>query len=150
MDIKKLTKRLLPGCIALAVVLLLALNVSADCSLDAGGCLSISFDKWAMTHADRLVVFDGQKEVTITDRDFIRSFGREVASGSHKDYCCAQDDIAWAELYKGDRLICRLRYVPNHDAFAYEADLFHWVLFGTEAHSFLSDELRHQLSEYLQ
>lgn len=137
-------------CAAAVVVLFFLLNISIDCSLDAGGCLSVSFDKWAMTHADRLVVFDGKKEVTITDRDFLRSFGKETASGSHKEYCCAGDKGAWAELYKGGQLVRKLRYIPNHDAFAYEADLAHWVLFGAEGHSFLSNELRHQLSDYLQ
>ena len=148
MRLKISHKRVLAWCIAGAVVLLLVLNVSVDCSLDAGGCLSVSFDKWAMTTADRLVVFNGQKEITITDRDFLRHFGKEVASGSHKDYCCAEEEGAWAELYKGDRMICRLRYIPNHDAFAYEADLCHWVLFGAEGHSFLSDELRQNLNTY--
>lgn len=150
MSAKKIYRRILAWCITVVAVLLLVLNVSLDCSLDAGGCLSVSFDKWAMTHADRLVVFDGHKEVTITDRDFLRSFGKEVASGSLKDYCCAREEGAWAELYRGDRLVRRLRFIPNHDAFAYEADFCHWVLFGGEGHSFLSDDLRHQLSDYLQ
>lgn len=138
--------------LCLAVILpILFLNMGIDMDTDAGGCLTISFDKFSMLTADRLVVFDGEREVTITDADFVRRFTGETVAGTSKAYCCMHlDGGAWVEVYKGDRLVRHMRYIENHDALAYDADLFHWVLFGKEGHAFLSRETSEQLGSFLE
>lgn len=129
------------------VAVLLLLNIATDCSLDDSGSLCISFDKWDMTTADKVVIFDGEQQYTVTDADFVRNLTREaVVACDTNRYCCANDDVdTWIEIYKGDRLIRHMRWIQNHDALAYEADLAHWVLFGEEGHVFLSSEVRRAL-----
>lgn len=138
--------------VCLAVILpILYLNVGIAMSTDCGGCLTISFDKFDMMTADRLVVFDGEREVTITDVDFVRSLTAETVAGTSKEYCCANlDEGAWVEVYKGDRLVRHMRYIENHHALAYKADLFHWVLFGKEGHAFLSRDIWQKLESFIE
>lgn len=151
----KLTKAQKWELLVILALLLLALilipNVSIASGLkDAGGCVSVSFDKWDMMNADKLVIKIGAAEYTTTDTDFIRQFAQETVAGTHTDYCCANTEYdKWIEIYKGDRLVRRMRWIQNHDAIAYEADAGHWVLFGDEGHSFLSNDVRRKLYEMI-
>lgn len=137
--------------LALILSLILIPNVSVASGLkDAGGCVSVSFDKRDMMTADKLVIKIGAAEYTTTDTDFIRQFAQETVAGTHSDYCCANTEYdKWIEIYKGDRLVRRMRWIQNHDAIAYEADADHWVLFGDEGHSFLSNDVRRKLYEMI-
>ena len=125
-----------------AMVTFLWLNVSVDHDITmAGGCVSISFDKWAMRRADKLVVTCKGEQYVSEDSDFVRGFAEATLAGTYTDYCCADENYATVEIYRGDRLLRRYRYIENHDAFAYEADLTHWVLFGRESHAFVTGEV---------
>lgn len=137
--------------LALILAIILIPNVGVASGIkDAGGCISVSFDKWDMMHADKLVIKIGAAEYITTDTDFIQQFARETLAGTHSDYCCARTEYdKWIEIYKGDRLIRRMRWIQNHDAIAYEADAGHWVLFGEEGHSFLSNDTRRTLYEMI-
>ena len=133
----------------LCILLILALaggalvahvSVGQDIAM-AGGCVSINFDKWAMRRADKLVVICNGQQYVSEDVDFVRAFAEATLSGTMTDYCCANENYAAVEIYRGDRLLRRYRYVENHDAFAYEGDGIHWVLFGKEAHAFVTGEV---------
>lgn len=135
-------------CLAVVITLFLNVGISGE-PLMAGGAVCISFDKWDMLRADKIVIGHREETHTITDPDFIKSFCKETLAGTYHEYCCSDLDEGWAEIYRGDRLVRRMRFIANHDAFAYEADIAHWVLFGKEGHSFLSNDLRDQLNEMM-
>jgi len=136
-------------CVVL-LVLVLSLNVSVAGEPGmAGGCVSISFDKWDMLRADRVIIETRGETYTVTDPAFVRSFSRETLAGTYKDYCCAQMEDGWMEIYRGNRLLRRMRYISNHNALAYEADAAHWVLFGKEGHAFLSEDMCKKLEEII-
>lgn len=134
--------------VAVLVILIatILLNVSvAGRPVFAGGCISVTFDKWDMMRADKVIIhFDG-KQYTVTDTKFIRDLCKETLAGTLSSYCCSDFDDGWIKIYRGDRLIRRMRYIENHEAFAYEADPAHWVLFGDESHAFLSKQTWEQL-----
>ena len=137
-------------CVGILLITLLAFHVSIDCDpYSAGGCVCISFDKWDMLHADKLVIeFQGETH-TITDLSFIRRFTRDTLAGTYTDYCCANLSDGSVQIYRGDRLIRDMRFIENHGAFAYKADSLHWVLFGDEGHAFLSHETDQQLRQLI-
>ena len=113
----------------------------------AGGAVCISFDKWDMLRADKIIIDYGGELYTVTDPEFIQAFSKETLVGTYSEYCCSNLNDGWVEIYRGDRLLRRMRYIANHDAFAYEADLTHWVLFGKEGHAFLSKDMWEKLHE---
>ena len=150
-DRKKKLVKILCLCAGIALVTLLACNVSINGDpTSAGGCVCISFDKWDMLRADKVVVhFQGQT-YTVTDPNFVRSFAGDTLAGTYTDYCCAILDDGWVEIYRGDRLIRHMRFIDNHGALAYKADALHWVLFGDEGHAFLSQEMDKQLRQLIE
>lgn len=147
---EKWMKRIGTLLILAAVITLLCVNVSIGQDIAmAGGCVSISFDKWDMLRADKLVVTCKGQQYVSEDTDFVRSFAEATLSGTMTDYCCAKENYATVEIYRGERLLRRYRYIENHDAFAYEGDMSHWVLFGKEAHAFVSGKTIDQFRQML-
>ena len=133
-----------------AVMTVVCQHVSIDHDITmAGGCISISFDKWDMLRADKLVVTCKGQEYISEDTDFVRAFAEATLAGTYTDYCCADENYTTVEIYRGDRLLRRYRYIENHDAFAYEAGPAHWVLFGKESHAFVTGETIDQFRQML-
>lgn len=130
--------------IALILVLVLHVGVAGEPWM-AGGSVCVSWDKWALLRADKIVLAVDGETYTITNADLVRAIAEDTLAGTYTDYCCAQEDDGWMEIYRGDRLLRRMRYISNHDAFAYEADGTHWVLFGNEGHAFLSKDTAKKL-----
>ena len=130
-------------CLVLSILIVtLSLNVSiAGEPGMAGGCVCISFDKWDMQRADKIVIEFRGETYTVTDPEFVRSFCQRTTAGTYSDYCCAHHQEGSIEIYRQGRLIRRMRYVENHDAIVYDADPTHWVLFGTEGHAFLTGDI---------
>lgn len=135
-------------CLILLIVLSLSVSVSGEPGM-AGGAVCISFDKWDMQHSDKIVIGYRGEIYTVTDPVFVRSFAQETLAGTYSDYCCSNLNDGWVEIYRGDRLLRRMRYIANHGAFAYEADATHWVLFGEEGHAFLSKSVWEKLHEII-
>ena len=142
------------------LVILCAISLIAFCALNvgiagepgmAGGCVCVSFDKWDMDRADKIVFEFSGGTSTVTDPELIRAFCNETLAGTYSDYCCAheQDPNIEIQIYRQDRLIRSMRYVENHDAVVYNADSAHWVLFGDEGHAFLSYELRRHIRQLM-
>lgn len=145
-------KKIIIGLVCLCLILLIALSLNVSISGEpwmAGGAVCISFDKWDMLRADKLIIGFRGETYTVTDPEFIRAFSKETLAGTYSDYCCSNLNDGWVEIYRGDRLLRRMRYIANHEAFAYEADATHWVLFGKEGHAFLSSDLRQKLQEII-
>lgn len=135
-------------CMLVLIVLPFHVSISGEPRM-AGGAVCISFDKWDMLRADKIIMGYRGETHTVTDPEFVRAFAEETLSGTYSDYCCANQTDGWVEIYRGDRLLRRMRFIANHDAFAYEADVAHWVLFGKEGHAFVSVDLRKELSEII-
>lgn len=138
--------------ICLALILLtavfLCVSIAGD-PLMAGGVVCISFDKWDMLRADKIIIRYRGETYTVTDPEFVQSFSKETLAGDYSEYCCSDQDDGWVEIYRDDRMLRRMRYIENHGAFAYEADGTHWVLFGDEGHAFLSAELERKLQDII-
>ena len=124
--------------------------VGIDANLKmAGGGLCISFDKWDMERANKIVVQVGDENYTLTDLELVRAIARESVAGTYSDYCCAHSPDGWMEIYRGDKLLRRMDFMSNHGGLAYDADASHWVLFGEQGHAFLSKETRDNLEKII-
>ncbi|MBE6924363.1 MAG: hypothetical protein E7466_03890 [Ruminococcaceae bacterium] len=147
---KKKKISIIVGSLFVLLIISLFLNVSvAGEPGDAGGCISISFDKWDMQRADKVIIYYGGEQYTVTDTEFIQALTRQTLAGTSSEYCCSHFEDGWVEIYRGDRLIRRMRYVEAHGALAYEADIGHWVLNGEESHAFLSRDVENQLRQII-
>ena len=135
-------------CLILLAALFLNVSISGEPGM-AGGAVCISFDKWDMLRSDKIVIGYRGETYTVTDPVFVRSFARETLAGTYSEYCCSNLNDGWVEIYRGDRLLRRMRYIANHEALAYEADAAHWVLFGEEGHAFLSKNVWEKLHEII-
>lgn len=132
-------------CIVILVAVLSAhIGVDADLKM-AGGGLCVSFDKWDVMRADKIIIHIDDETYTLTDIELIRSIARESVAGTYSDYCCAHSPDGWMEIYRGDKLLRRMDYVSNHGGLAYHSDVTHWVFFGEQGHAFLSNETRQKL-----
>lgn len=145
-------KKIIIGLVCVCLILLIALSLNVSISGEpwmAGGSVCISFDKWDMLRSDKIIIGFRGETYTVTDREFVRSFSKETLAGTYSGYCCSHLDDGWIEIYRGDRLLRRMRYIENHEAFAYEADATHWILFGEEGHAFLSRGMQEKLREII-
>lgn len=145
-------KKVIIGMVCFCLILLIAIPLNVSISgepLMAGGAVCISFDKWDMLRADKIIIGYRDKTYTVTDPEFIQVFSGETLAGTYSEYCCSNLDDGWVEIYRGERLLRRMRYISNHDAFAYDADITHWVLFGKEGHAFLSRDAWEKLHEII-
>lgn len=148
----KKKKWIIIGLVSLCVILLITSSLFVSISGEpgmAGGAVCISFDKWDMLRADKIIIGYREEIYTVTDPEFIRAFSKETLAGTYHEYCCSNLDDGWAEIYRGDQLLRRMRYIANHDAFAYEADSTRLVLFGEEGHAFLSKDMGEKLHEII-
>lgn len=147
---KRAKRYIIAGLVCIFLIITLFLNASiAGEPGDAGGCISISFDKWDMQRADKVMIYYDGEQYTVTDPEFIQALTTETLAGTFSEYCCSHFEDGWIEIYRGDRLIRRMRYIENHGALAYEADIAHWVLSGEESHAFLSREVEDQLRQII-
>ena len=138
--------------VSLCLILLIALSLSVRISGEpgmAGGAVCVSFDKWDMLRADKIIIGYRGQIYTVTDPAFVQAFSQETLAATYSAYCCSNSDDGWVEIYRGNRLLRRMRYIANHEAFAYEADAAHWVLFGKEGHAFLSQNTWKKLREII-
>lgn len=145
-------KKTIIGLACLCLILLIALSLNVSISGEpwmAGGSVCISFDKWDMLRANKIIIGYRGETYTVTDPEFVQAFSQETLAGTYSDYCCSNLDDGWVEIYRGDRLLRRMRYIANHEAFAYEADVTHWVLFGNEGHAFLSRDMWEKLHKII-
>ncbi|MBR2890259.1 MAG: hypothetical protein IKC09_08310 [Oscillospiraceae bacterium] len=145
---KKLLIALAVVCLIFLILLSLNVSISGEPWM-AGGAVCISFDKWDMLRSDKIVIGYRGKTYTVTEPGFVQAFSKDTLSGTYSGYCCSNQDDGWVEIYRGDRLLRRMRYIANHEAFAYEADAAHWVLFGEEGHVFLSTDVWKKLHEII-
>ena len=104
---------LLIVCLILIIILLLNVSINGK-PFDAGGAICISFDKWDMMRADKIVFVVRGETYTVTDAEFIRAFSQETLAGTFHEYCCSNLNEGVVEIYRVERLLRRMRRDVRH------------------------------------
>ena len=130
-------KRRIPApVIELVIILVIALliwifvDVSAESLVNdkAGGCISVVFDKPFVKGADRIVVYEKDQVITITDKDTVHQIA-DLFVVANCTALCSPGRERRIEIYNGDRLVRNIRQTQcgSDMYYIYECDLFHWV-----------------------
>ena len=124
-------KRILVFVIVTALVLLswVFVDVSVESIIrsEAGSCICVVFDKPLVKGADRIVIYENDQVITITDKDTVRQIAGLFTVANRTGLCEHTGDLR-LEIYHGDRLV---RTITENcdDGFyhIYDRDLLHWV-----------------------
>lgn len=124
-------KRILVFVIVTALVLLswIFVDVSVESIIrdEAGSCICVVFDKPLVKGADRIVIYENDQVITITDKDTVRQIAGLFTVANRTGLCEHTGDLR-LEIYHGDRLV---RTITENcdDGFyhIYDRDLLHWV-----------------------
>ena len=124
-------KRILVLAIVTALVLLswIFVDVSVESIIrdEAGSCICVVFDKPLVKGADRIVIYENDQVITITDKDTVRQIAGLFTVANRTGLCEHTGDLR-LEIYHGDRLV---RTITENcdDGFyhIYDRDLLHWV-----------------------
>lgn len=143
-------------CIALVVMIIsqfVAVNVKGLIT-EAGGCISIAFDKHAMRRADRIVLHRDNISVTITDESLVHELSNTLMVADKTDLKASFGND-WIEIHDGDQLIRRMRWGQAghiNRVEVYKADPSHWIWPSTDQQGlvFLSDELAEKLTSIIE
>ena len=94
---------------------------------EAGSCICVVFDKPLVKGADRIVIYENDQVITITDKDTVRQIAGLFTVANRTGLCEHTGDLR-LEIYHGDRLV---RTITENcdDGFyhIYDRDLLHWV-----------------------
>ena len=124
-------KRILVLAIVTALVLLswFFVDVSVESIIrdEAGSCICVVFDKPLVKGADRIVIYENDQVITITDKDTVRQIAGLFTIANRTGLCEHTGDLR-LEIYHGDRLV-RTITENCEDGFyhIYDRDLLHWV-----------------------
>ena len=124
-------KRILVLAIVTALVLLswVFVDVSVESIIrsEAGSCICVVFDKPLVKGADRIVIYENDQVITITDKDTVRQIAGLFTVANRTGLCEHTGDLR-LEIYHGDRLV-RTITENCEDGFyhIYDRDLLHWV-----------------------
>ena len=124
-------KRIFVLTIVTALVLLswIFVDVSVESIIrdEAGSCICVVFDKPLVKGADRIVIYENDQVITITDKDTVRQIAGLFTVANRTGLCEHTGDLR-LEIYHGDRLV---RTITENcdDGFyhIYDRDLLHWV-----------------------
>ena len=123
---------------------------SSNIFTESGGCISVSFDKREVKTVDKVVVSNGEKEVTIEDNTFVDRIVNETKVATHICRRCPEDKRI--DLYCGDTLVRSMGWSTCCDTVrVYSADDTHWVFSiegqEDEGYVYLSNALIRQLND---
>lgn len=102
----------IPGpVIEIAIVVVLALLIWIFVGIRATpnsgrGCVSLVFDKPFVKGADRIVIYERNQVITLTDKETVRQIADLFTEAGHTDLCDYSRDRR-LEIYNGDRLAGR-------------------------------------------
>ena len=124
-------KRILVFAIVTALVLLswIFVDVSVESIIrdEAGSCICVVFDKPLVKGADRIVIYENDQVITMTDKDTVRQIAGLFTVANRTGLCEHTGDLR-LEIYNGDRLVRKI--TENCDDGFYhisDRDLLHWV-----------------------
>ena len=117
-------------CIFVGVVLLvlfLRTNIAIGGSGGGGGCVAIVFDKASVMGADRIVIREDGKEITVTDAEMVSAIASEFVVANKTALCDYTD--RQIDIYNGDKLVRCVYWNSCCDlATIYDADVLHWII----------------------
>ena len=119
------------GLIVLAAALLIFVGsffiaVSADTNA-GGGCIAVVFDKATVMGADKIVVYDGDEVITITDKEDVREIAAEFVVANRTGLCGYRSGERM-EIYNGGKLVRSIYWNECCElADIYEVDATHWA-----------------------
>lgn len=97
-----------------------------------GGCFSVAFDKSLVLGADRIVIYEGDEVITVTDEALVRRISSEFVVADRTDLCGYHSDRR-LEIYNGQQLVRSVQWNACCElAEIYEADAAHWLFPSTE------------------
>ena len=124
-------KRIFVLAIVTALVLLswIFVDVSVESSIrsEAGSCICVVFDKPLVKGADRIVIYENDQVITITDKDTVRQIAGLFTVANRTGLCEHTGDLR-LEIYHGDRLVRKITENCDDGFYhIYDRDLLHWV-----------------------
>ena len=124
-------KRILVFAIVTALVLLnwIFVDVSVESIVrdEAGSCICVVFDKPLVKGADRIVIYENDQVITITDKDTVRQIAGLFTVANRTGLCEHTGDLR-LEIYHGDRLVRKITENCDDGFYhIYDRDLLHWV-----------------------
>lgn len=124
-------KRILVLAIVTALVLLswIFVDVSVESIIrdEAGSCICVVFDKPLVKGADRIVIYENDQVITITDKDTVRQIAGLFTVANRTGLCEHTGDLR-LEIYNGDRLVRKITENCDDGFYhIYDRDLLHWV-----------------------
>ena len=98
-------------------VIMLCNNVAVSNPFSNGANdLCIAFDKKAVMGADKVVLREGDKSLTITDRKEVRDIAKDFVVANCSGLCGYHNE-RWIDIYNGDKLVRQLHW-NDHDNLA--------------------------------
>lgn len=124
-------KRIFVLAIVTALVLLnwIFVDVSVESIIrsEAGSCICVVFDKPLVKGADRIVIYENDQVITITDKDTVRQIAGLFTVANRTGLCEHTGDLR-LEIYNGDRLVRKITENCDDGFYhIYDRDLLHWV-----------------------
>ena len=124
-------KRILVFAIVTALVLLnwIFVDVSVESIIrdEAGSCICVVFDKPLVKGADRIVIYENDQVITMTDKDTVRQIAGLFTVANRTGLCEHTGDLR-LEIYNGDRLVRKITENCDDGFYhIYDRDLLHWV-----------------------
>lgn len=96
-----------------------------------GGCISVVFDKHLVLGADRVLIYEGDHVITVTDETVVRRISSTFLVANRTDLCGSHSDRR-LEIYNGDQIVRTIQWNACCElAEIYEADAAHWVFPST-------------------
>lgn len=141
-------RKILISCIFISVLFLILavlfihknVGISNPFSPVGNGAISVVFDKQEALNADKIVLREGEKSLTITDKIQVRDITEDFMVANSSGLCGYYSE-RWIDIYNGEKLVRQIHW-NDHDNLAtiYKEDFSHWIHPFSEAQVTLSKE----------
>lgn len=128
--------------LTISAVLLICRNVGIHTPFSSlgNGAISVVFDKAEVLSADKVVLREGEKSLTITDPAQVRAIAEDFLVANSAGLCGYYAD-RWIDIYNGEKLVRQIHWNDHDDlATVYRADRAHWLWLYKTAQVSLSKE----------
>lgn len=96
-----------------------------------GSCFSVVFDKHMVLGADRVLIYEGDDLITVTDETLVRRIASAFVVADRTDLCGYHSDRR-LEIYNGQQLLRSVQWNACCElAEIYNADAAHWLFPST-------------------
>lgn len=96
-----------------------------------GGCFSVVFDKHMVLGADRVLIYEGDDLITVTDESLVRRIASAFVVADRTGLCGYHSDRR-LEIYNGQQLLRSVQWNACCElAEIYNADAAHWLFPST-------------------